>query len=98
MFVDSVLGCHQTKDPDFDDEVTKFRCVAKTASSLVLNISNIVQGIRIRHLSELELSKGLAATLLEGARTPEMEALHKTAVDSYDKLFQLFVSILRAAL
>lgn len=72
--------------------MAKFRCVAKTASSLVQNISAIIQGIKVRHLSELEMVKGLAATLLQAARTPEMEALHKTTVDSYDKLFQLFVS------
>lgn len=85
---------HQTKDPEFDEEVTKFRCMQKAAAALAQNIDAIVQGIKARHKAELEMARGVVAILLQAARTPEIEAMQKAASDSCNKVFKVFVSMI----
>ncbi|XP_071537624.1 uncharacterized protein [Panulirus ornatus] len=94
--VSEMLGImNQTKDPEFDEEVAKFRSMQKAAAALAQNIDAVVQGIRARHKAELEMARGVVATLLQAARTPEIEAIQKAASDSCNKLFKVFDSFMK---
>ncbi|KAG7175114.1 Dynamin-binding protein-like [Homarus americanus] len=89
--VSEMLGImNQTKDPDFDEEVAKFRSMQKAAAAMTMNVGVVVQSIKARHKAELEIAKGLVATLHQVARTPEIEAIQKTASDSCNRLFEMF--------
>ncbi|XP_069947710.1 dynamin-binding protein-like isoform X2 [Cherax quadricarinatus] len=89
--VSEMLGImSQTKDPDFDEEVAKFRCVQKAAAAVTQNIGAVVQSIKARHKAELKLAKGLVGTLHQAARAPQIEAVQKAASDSCNKLFEMF--------
>lgn len=79
-----------TKDPDFDEEETKFRCVQRAALALVQDAGIVLQVIRARHRTELEISKALVATLIEGSRTPAIEAVLQTTLDTCNRLLHMF--------
>ncbi|KAK7084422.1 hypothetical protein SK128_028512 [Halocaridina rubra] len=66
-----------TKDPDFDEEETKFRCVQRSAIAIVRDIKELLKGIKMRHCMELAISEALTTVLIEGAKTKEMEAVHR---------------------
>lgn len=50
----------------------------------------LLQGLKARHRGELGVVRGLIETLLQPG--PEVEALHKVAMDSAGRLFEIFVS------
>ncbi|ROT61729.1 putative dynamin-binding protein-like isoform X1 [Penaeus vannamei] len=76
--VSEMLGImSQTKDPEFDEEVAKFRCVQKAAQTLAQDVSVLLQGVIARHKAEMDISRNLAATLLQAAATPEMESIQR---------------------
>nr|XP_045603255.1 dynamin-binding protein-like isoform X1 [Procambarus clarkii] len=89
--VSEMLGImSQTKDPEFDEEVARLRCVQRTALAVTQNVGVVLQGIKARHRAELELAKGLVATLHQTARTPEVDAVLRAASDSCNRLFEMF--------
>ncbi|XP_068200932.1 dynamin-binding protein-like [Palaemon carinicauda] len=79
-----------TKDPDFDEEETKFHCVQRAALAFVQDLGIVLQGIKARHKAELEIAKALVATLIEGARTPAIEAIQKTTLETCNRLLHMF--------
>lgn len=81
----------QTKDPEFDEEVAKFRSVQRWATAMSQDIEGLLQGLKSRHKAELGVVKGLVDTLIHPGS--EVEALHRVAADSVGRLFEMFVSI-----
>lgn len=88
----SSLKFWQTKDPEFDEEVAKFRCVQKAAQTLAQDVSVLLQGVIARHKAEMDISRNLAATLLQAAATPEMESIQRVTHETCNRLIKMFVS------
>lgn len=94
--VSEMLGImSQTKDPEFDEEVAKFRCVQKAAQTLAQDVSVLLQGVIARHKAEMDISRNLAATLLQAAATPEMESIQRVTHETCNRLIKMFDSFIQ---
>lgn len=83
----------QTKDPDFDKEVDKFRSMQRCAVVLSQDMDALLQGVKARHRGELGVVKGFLETLLQAGM--EVKSLHNVAVDSAGRLFETFDNFVR---
>ncbi|KAK4319618.1 hypothetical protein Pmani_009460 [Petrolisthes manimaculis] len=85
----------QTKDPEFDEEVCKFRSLQKFVAVIGQDTEALVLSVRARHSAELEMARGLAEIFQEGACKAELEALQRTVVESCNRHFDSFENFVK---